>query len=422
MIEKKNSPFGRAYIFNISDDGKTITHEQTLSDADGLPNDGTIRFGNPVYIRNDVLVVGAQLLDTTLEGEPQSGHNNRGGVFIYRKTGGVWNLEQRITKWSNPQGNDRYFNIKAINETGTSIVLGCKFGSNSSLAQPGSDTIKSWSGNNWVFDYVGDGKWEEKQALWSPLETESGHRKQWEKKVIYKDNVIVGCSNDYTHVYRYNGEKWEHEVILDRGDSVGYYDNRIVIGDDTNNVLYVYKYNNAKWQYSNGIWVYAGGVWEEESKIFPPFPTIGGQPDNSDDFGDNIQLENDTLIVGERKGGENSYGLLYYFKYRTVTNPSWEEPITLDDNNFWNVGGFSSQDEWLTVETQTTIREVTIANNMVVKFQNWHRIYQDSAYGFFYWPSYDKTYDSTGSYALPIAWVEGLNVNTTYRYRIYNYF
>ena len=114
--------------------------------------------------------------------------------------------------------------------------------------------------------------------------------------------------------------------------------------------------------------------------------------------------------------------MLYYFKYRTVTNPSWEEPITLDDNNFWNVGGFSSQDEWLTVETQTTIREVTIANNMVVKFQNWHRIYQDSAYGFFYWPSYDKTYDSTGSYALPIAWVEGLNVNTTYRYRIYNYF
>ena len=254
-----------------------------------MPNDGTIRFGNPVYIRNDVLVVGAQLLDTTLEGEPQSGHNNRGGVFIYRKTGGVWNLEQRITKWSNPQGNDRYFNIKAINETGISIVLGCKFASNSlSLAQPGSDTIKSWSGNNWVFDYVGDGKWEEKQALWSPLETESGHRKQWEKKVIYKDNVIVGCSNDYTHVYRYNGEKWEHEVILDRGDSVGYYDNRIVIGDDTNNVLYVYKYNNAKWQYSNGIWVYAGGVWEEESKIFPPFPTIGGQPDNSDDFGDNV--------------------------------------------------------------------------------------------------------------------------------------
>ena len=114
--------------------------------------------------------------------------------------------------------------------------------------------------------------------------------------------------------------------------------------------------------------------------------------------------------------------MLYYFKYRTVTNPSWEEPITLDDNNFWNAGGFSSQDEWLTVETQTTIREVTIANNMVVKFQNWHRIYQDSAYGFFYWPSYDKTYDSTGSYALPIAWVEGLNVNTTYRYRIYNYF
>ena len=67
---EKNSPFGRAYIFNISDDGKTITHEQTLSDADGLPNDGTIRFGNPLYIRNDVLVVGAQLLDTTLEGEP----------------------------------------------------------------------------------------------------------------------------------------------------------------------------------------------------------------------------------------------------------------------------------------------------------------------------------------------------------------
>ena len=77
-----------------------------------------------------------------------------------------------------------------------------------------------------------------------------------------------------------------------------------------------------------------------ESKIFPPFPTIGGQPDNSDDFGDNVQLENDTLIVSERKGGENSYGLLYYFKYRIVTNPSWEEPITLDDNNFWNVGGF----------------------------------------------------------------------------------
>ena len=58
---------------------------------------------------------------------------------------------------------------------------------------------------------------------------------------------------------------------------------------------------------------------------------------------------------------------------------------------------------------------------MVVKFQNWHRIYQGAAYGFFYWPNHDKTYDSTSSYALPIAWVEGLNVNTTYRYRIYNY-
>ena len=54
---------------------------------------------------------------------------------------------------------------------------------------------------------------------------------------------------------------------------------------------------------ASGTWVYASGVWEEESKIFPPFPTIGGQPDNSDDFGDNVQLENDTLIVGERKGG-----------------------------------------------------------------------------------------------------------------------
>ncbi len=125
---------GSAYVFRF--DGSSWVFEHKLLAADGGPGD---RFGLPVAISGETVVVGAQSHD---EFGPESG-----GAYVYRFDGSTWHQEQELLP-----GDGAAFDGfgRAVAVAGDTAVIGAWFDDNENGIDAGSVYAYRFDGNVWI--------------------------------------------------------------------------------------------------------------------------------------------------------------------------------------------------------------------------------------------------------------------------------
>ena len=143
---------GSAYVFRF--DGSSWVFEHKLLAADGGPLD---RFGLPVAISGETVVVGAQSHD---EFGPKSG-----AAYVYRFDGSTWHQEQELL----PRDGAAFDGFgRAVAVAGDTAVIGAWFDDNENGIDAGS-----------VYAYRFDGKGWTEQAKLTATNTLDGYQFGW---------------------------------------------------------------------------------------------------------------------------------------------------------------------------------------------------------------------------------------------------
>jgi hypothetical protein len=127
---------GAVYIFQRQ--GETWTQQARLTAPDGAPFD---LFGNALALQGDLLAVGARSAD-----HPQAGRN-AGAVYIYRRAGGEWMLEQKL--FPEDAGETDYFGQELILYENSLLVSAPGHNLNDRVHNSGIIYIFQQRGQNW---------------------------------------------------------------------------------------------------------------------------------------------------------------------------------------------------------------------------------------------------------------------------------
>ena len=129
---------GAVYVFTRS--GTTWTQDAYVKASNAGPND---RFGRPVMLDNDTLVVGALRESSNATGVNGDQFNNladrSGAAYVFVRNAGVWS-QQAYLKASNTESMDFFGSSVAV--SGDTVVVGAH-GEDSD-----SDGVNSWQGDN----------------------------------------------------------------------------------------------------------------------------------------------------------------------------------------------------------------------------------------------------------------------------------
>jgi len=168
-------------------------------------------------------------------------------------------------------------------------------------------------GNFYVYEYV-SGSW----TLGQSISSGAGYLSQCH---VYDDLIVVSDPSHNTNtgrilVYRKTSGTWTQETTLTRsGGSSGDY-----FGDGG-----VHIYGNtiaaSSPQVSGGqgrvtIFTYSGGTWSQEDELSSPLPV------SNQNYGYDISLYQDTLVVGSLNGGSNYTGEVFLYRRSGTT---WQE-------------------------------------------------------------------------------------------------
>jgi hypothetical protein len=330
--EGDNGDRGAVYIFKLI--SGVWTEMQKIVAGDAAPNDF---FGLSVALDGDTVVIGAPWDDDD--------GSKSGSVYIWRRSGETWSLEQKITA-SDAAAGDEFGNSVAI--SGDSLIAGASGegssgaayvfirsgvtwseqqkltvaygsadsfgwgvsidGDTAAVIDPYDDALVSYNGAAYIFDRSG--------AVWSEtarLVGSQGATKDYlgerggESSCfrLLNDVLVVGAPGPSTtpgrvYVFSKNGGPWSEAAILTAtaplgdmqgqfGGAVDYDGTRIIVGDP-----YV---QNAGPVYLGGIYIYEldGGVWTQVySYIGPEDP---GWPWA---FGDSVRISAQQVLVGSR--------------------------------------------------------------------------------------------------------------------------
>src|SRR5438034_5298808 len=135
---------GSAYVFVRS--GTTWTFQQKLTGSDSTADD---QFGSAVAVSGDVAVVGANHADLPSNSEA-------GAVYVYLRTGSVWNQTQRLNPSLDVLLGDTFGDSTAI--SGNKLVIGAS----------GDDTPFTAAGAVYVFVDTGAAAYSLQQKLTIP--------------------------------------------------------------------------------------------------------------------------------------------------------------------------------------------------------------------------------------------------------------
>jgi hypothetical protein len=121
---------GSAYVFTRS--GTTWTQQAKFVAADGAAGD---RFGVSVAVDGDTIAVGAYADDTA-----------QGSVYMFRRTGGVWANESKLTA-SGATSGDQFGLSVALR--GDRLAVGANLVDGSAGADQGAAYVFAWNGSTW---------------------------------------------------------------------------------------------------------------------------------------------------------------------------------------------------------------------------------------------------------------------------------
>ena len=282
------SDTGAVYVFKRT--GTVWTLQQEIIDqSSGFNNlrSGDY-FGRSVSLTSDRLAVGAYGDDT--------GGSGAGTVYVFKRTGTVWALEEEIADGEILNGT-AFNNLRSYDYFGYSVSL---TSDRLAVGAYGDDTGGSGAGTVYVFKRTG--------TVWA-LEEE-----------IADGEILNGTAFNNLRSGDYFG--WTVSLTSDRL-AVGAY------GDDTGGsgagTVYVFKR--------------AGAVWALEKEIADGANLAGvvfNDLTNGDYFGYSVSLTGDRLAVGaygDNGAGGSDTGAVYIFK-RTATSWALEQAISDQSSGF----------------------------------------------------------------------------------------
>jgi hypothetical protein len=259
-------------------------------------------FGWSVDIEGDTVVVGA------IQDNKSNGRWYPGKAYIFRRYGSSW-IEETTLVPSTPFSEHDLFGYDVAISNDVVVV----------------SAVKDLKGSVYVFRWL-DSSWIEEAKLF----TSDDVRNFGQSVAVLGDTIVVGArySNDggYVYIYTWNGIDWQFQSRLQAsdgepdeyfGNSVAIFDDTIVIGAPNDNeggigagAAYVYKRN--------------GQFWYEETKL------IASDAESYDQFGESVDVESNTIVVGSYAYGDTDTGAVYVYKWDGV---AWNEEAKLLADN-----------------------------------------------------------------------------------------
>jgi hypothetical protein len=128
---------GSGAVFAYRRTGNTWTFEQRISAPDAAASDS---FGSAVSLEGDLAAIGARFDDTTA--------SNTGSVYVFRRTGTLWNFEQKLTV---PDAAVSDALGSSVSIFGGYIASGAFGDDLPTVADAGSVSLFRRVGNTWTF-------------------------------------------------------------------------------------------------------------------------------------------------------------------------------------------------------------------------------------------------------------------------------
>lgn len=231
---------GAAYVYTKT--GSTWSLEQKISPP---VSDQYIYFGTALALKSDTLVIGA------------IGYLNKGAVFVYTRSGGVWTLDQTLT------GSD----VANYDAFGSSVALDL----GTSTIAVGASRQASYQGAAYTFEKVG-GVWTETQKL-----TASDGAADWGFGGFYQgvalsgNTLLIGASaaDGYTgagYIFKKNTTWVQYTKLVPAGASAyASYGYQVALQGET---AYLSSTSSNTPQIGNvAWWVRNSGFWIEQPLI-----------------------------------------------------------------------------------------------------------------------------------------------------------
>ena len=295
-----------------------IVEEQKLTADDGTSGDC---FGYSVAIRDDILVVGANLDDDN--------GNDSGSAYVYTRTVDGWALEQKLVPSDGDVG-DVFGERVAIH--GERIVVAARV----------DDDMGLDSGSVYVYTRV-DGVWTEQKVL----ATDGTQGDYFGHSVaIYEDTLVVGANFDdpmginsgSVYVFTEAIGVWvpQQKITAFDGAEADLFGDSVAISGDT--LVVGARLDNDTAVNSGSVYVYTRsmGTWSLEQKL------VASDPDAFDYFGASVSISGDTLVVGSIHDDANGYqsGAAYIYS-RNGTEWSLDQKIMASDGGEEDEFGYS---------------------------------------------------------------------------------
>jgi hypothetical protein len=294
-----NGTSGAGSVYINKRNGVSWELEQILSKPGTLQENEY--FGWSAAIDGDTIVVGCPY-------ETIASHNAAGAVYVFTRSSGVWTYSQQLTA-DNPETDALFGNSVAIQ--GNTIIVG-------EPKYPGYGTA-------YVFSHTSS--WA-RSAILTPTSPQVGS--QFGISVDIDGNTVIVGSDVYDHsselesgaayIFVNNGSSWTQQEMLEKATPHEYdhFGNAVAISGDT--VVVGAKDANADTFASAGqafIFVRSQGIWSQQGSAL----TAGAYAADNNDFGQSVDIEGDTIVIGDPYSieDENLVGAVYQFKRSTNT-------------------------------------------------------------------------------------------------------
>jgi len=259
------------------------THK--LLAPDGVPGDA---FGDSVVIEGDTALVGASDAES---------------VYIYTRTHGFWNLQQKLTT----PDPDVKFGFSLAVEGDTALVAALR-----------DSEVDSFSGAVYVYTR-NEGLWSLKQKLIG----EAGYAEFFGASIAMDgDSALIGTLGNEatTYVYTRTDGTWEQQQRLDGRFVFG-----IATALDSDTALVGAMREDWPTSSEAHIFTRTDNVWSLQQILKRPFDGL----DFGDVFGGSVALDGDTALVGSP--GEGTQPGAAYFFSRTDNAWSFQEKLLAAD-------------------------------------------------------------------------------------------
>ncbi len=276
-------------------------------------------FSRSVAIDNDRIVIGANRDDDN--------GNSSGSVYIYKRVGNNWILEQKLT--AGEIGNSDQFG-NSVDISGNFLIAGAFL----------NDEVASSAGAAYIFEYIEEtGEWVQQQMLLAP----DGHyASQFGTSVSISDNlVVIGAPNQIVnsfdpgaaYAFQLSNDKqsWKFRAKLlasngadeDRfGESLSIDGEYVIVGAKN---AFVHSWS------SGTAYVFKQGVNENDLLWFEQSILIPSDGAENDHFGLSVAISGTTSVVGANQNNNElgfNAGAAFVFEY-DANKQQWVEHTKL---------------------------------------------------------------------------------------------